>query len=118
MKYLLSLCLVLLIIALGLNQTILDPLDYTGQWYSAKDQSLYLFENGLIHCRRHSIPVSGSDTISGAYSFSRHSILLFARGVEGLETEKELYLVQKGDSSLLCENQDGTGEIYFIRYEQ
>lgn len=117
MKYLLPLCLVLLIIALGLNQPLLDPLDYTGQWYSAADQSVYLFENGLIHCQRHTIPVSHSDTISGAYSFSRHSILLFAQGIEGLETEKELYPVHKNEGSFLCENKDGTGEIYFIRYK-
>ncbi len=118
MKYLLPLCLLLLILAVGLSQPLLDPLDYTGQWYSATDQSVYLFENGLIHCPRHTISISGTDTISGAYSFSRHSILLFAHGVAGLETEKELYLVQKGDSSFLCEHEDGTGEIYFIRHKK
>lgn len=118
MKYLLLLCLLLLVIGMGLNQTLMDPQDYTGQWYCAKDQDVYLFENGLIYCPRHSIPISDTDTISGAYTFGRHSILVFAHGVEGLETEKELYPVHKDEGSFLCENKDGTGAVYFIRYEK
>ena len=118
MKYILALCLVFLIIFLGLNQTVIDPQDFTGEWYSAKDQTVYRFENGLIHCHKHTIAISSADTISGAYSFSKKSIFLFAKGIDGLEAEKELFLVHKDEGSFLCEDKNGDGEIYFIRYEK
>ena len=118
MKHILALCFVLLIIILALNQTIIDPQDFTGQWYSTKDQTVYLFQNGLIHCPKHPIAISRSDTISGAYSFSNNSIFLFAKGIDGLKTEKELYLIHRDEGSFLCENDDGDGEIYFIRYKK
>ena len=115
MKYALALSIVLLMIIIGLHQPVMDPQDYTGQWYSADDQSIYLFQNGLICSSRHAVPLSDTESISGAYSYCKNSILLFAEGIEGLETEKELYLVHNEDGSFLCENKDGTGEIYFIR---
>ena len=117
MKYALALSIVLLMIIIGLHQPVMDPQDYTGQWYSADDQSIYLFQNGLICSSRHAVPLSDTESISGAYSYCKNSILLFAEGIEGLETEKELYLVHNEDGSFLCENKDGTGEIYFIRHQ-
>lgn len=117
MKYALALSIVLLMIIIGLHQPVIDPQDYTGQWYSAEDQSIYLFQNGLICSSRHAVPLSDTKSISGAYSYCKNFILLFAEGIEGLETEKELYLVHNEDGSFLCENKDGTGEIYFIRHQ-
>lgn len=95
----------------GLCQTAVDPEDFTGQWYASSDQSIYTFREGIVFSGKF------PDSISGAYTFSRKSIFLFAKGVPGLEQEKQLYLLQKDDGSFLCENPDGTGEIYFIRYK-
>lgn len=106
----------LLIIMAGLCQTAIDPEDFTGKWYSSDDQSVYLFQEGLIYCQKNAVALSDTVSISGAYSFSRNSVLLFAEGVEGLEKEKELYLVSSGDGCFLCDNKDGSGRIYFIRY--
>lgn len=117
MKYALALSMALLMIIIGLNQPVIDPQDYTGQWYSAKNQSVYLFQNGLIYCSKHSIALTDTDSISGAYSYGKKSILLFADGIDGLKTEKEIYLVNNNDGSFLCEHKDGSGEIYFIRYQ-
>lgn len=114
----LSIILFLLILVAGLSQTAIDPDDFTGKWYSSEDQSIYLFQEGLIYCPKHAIALSDRDSISGAYSFCGSSVFLFANGIEGLETEKELYLVTNHDGCFLCENQDGSGTVYFIRYNK
>lgn len=107
---------ILCIIIAGLSQTATDPADFSGKWYSSADQSVYLFCEGLIHCDKNTVAISVSDTISGAYTCSKSSIFLFVVGMDGLEEEKELYLVHKDESSFLCEHEDGTGRMYFIRY--
>lgn len=118
MKRLAFFCILVscLVLATGLCQTALDPNDFSGQWYSSENQNLYVFQEGLIHCPKHAVEISADESISGAYSCSRTSIFLFAKGIQGLEKEKELYLVHNGKGSFLCENQDGTGKIYFARY--
>lgn len=108
--------LIFLVPALLLCRTALDPEDFSGQWYASTDQSAYLFQDGLIYSNKHQIPLSGDRSISGAYAYCRDSVVLFAEGVA--EQETRLYLVHSGDSSLLCENRDGTGKVYFIRYHQ
>jgi len=120
MKRLAGFCIiiVLCIILTGLCQTAIDPEEFTGQWFSAEDQRVYLFRDGLIVCSQNGVPVSEKEAISGAYSFSKKSIYLFAVGISGLETEKELYVVHKGEGSFLCENEDGSGKVYFIRYDE
>lgn len=110
--------ILLCILVAGLYQTALDPAEYTGIWYSSEDQSAYLFQDGLIYCEKHPVFVSDQDSISGFYTFCRDSVLLFARGISGLEREMELYLVYSDESSFLCENPDGTGRIYFIRHNK
>ena len=105
-------------LALGLCLTAVDPEDFTGQWYSAADQSVYLFRDGLVFCSRHAVPLSDTETISGAYTFGKDRIYLFASGIPGLEKERELYLVISGEEHCLCENPDGTGTVYFIRYQE
>ena len=107
----------LCILVAGLCQSAIDAEDFTGQWYSSVDQSVYLFQDGILYCSKHAVALSDSTSISGAYSFSRNSIFLFAEGIPGLETEKEIFLVHSGEGSLLCENEDGTGAVYFIRYK-
>ena len=99
-----------------LGQTAIDPGDYTGRWYSAGNQQIYHFEEGVIYCENHSVTLADDNAISGAYSFSRNKIALFALGVEGLESVKELFLVENKDESMLCEQEDGTGKIYFVRH--
>ena len=111
----LLLVILLLIIIAGLSRTALDPEVFRGEWYSADDQNVYLFQEGLIYCSRSSDALTDADSISGAYTYSRDSIFLFVEGVPGLETEQEIYLVQNHDGRFLCENKDGTGMIYFIQ---
>ena len=100
---------------LMLSRTALDPEDFAGQWYSSREQCIYDFRDGLIYCARYPICELDGEPLSGAYAFSGRSILLFVQGIEGLETEREVYLVETREESLLCENKDGTGQIYFIR---
>lgn len=107
--------LVLIILVADLSQTAMNPDNITGKWYSSNDQSIYHFQEGLIFCQKYTIPLSDSDSISGAYTFCSNSVFLFAKGIDGLETEKELYFVTNHDGSLLCENEDGSGTVYFIR---
>ncbi len=101
-----------------LGQPAVDPEDFTGEWYSASGQHIYLFQNGIIHCEQNSVALADGSTISGAYIFAGKSVALFARGVDGLETVKEIYLVEHKDELLLCENPDGTGTIYFVRHNK
>lgn len=117
MKRLAAFCILFftLMITVGLMQTAFDPNDYTGEWYSSEDQSLYLFQHGLIYCPKKAVPTSDSTFISGAYTQSKNAILLFAVGIKGLETERVVFLIQNDDVTFLCENADGTGQIFFIR---
>lgn len=106
------------ILLLGLclfSRTAIDPEDFTGEWYSPKDQTVYRFREGIIDCPKHSIPLSDEEYFSGAYAFSKDSILLFTVGEEGQAQLLELYLVEKGKESLLCDRKDGSGVIYFAR---
>lgn len=107
--------LLLLTVLYMLSQPALDPEDFSGEWYSSQEQCIYLFREGLIYCQKYPVPVSGSEHISGAYTFSGNSVFLFAEGIEGLQTPKELYLFESREESLLCENADGTGSIFFVR---
>ena len=112
----------ILILALSLIAVLcraaVDPEDFTGQWYASADQSVYLFHEGIVYCAKYPVMLSEEAAISGAYVFSRDTICLFARGVPGLERERVLYLVHGEESSFLCENRNGTGPVYFIRYAQ
>ena len=99
-----------------LGQTAIDPEDFTGEWYSASGQQIYRFQNGIIHSDQHSAVLPDGSSISGAYTFSGKSVALFAMGVEGLESVRDLYLIENKEESLLCERKDGTGKIYFVRH--
>lgn len=99
-----------------LGQTAVDPDNFNGEWYSASGQQIYRFQNGIIHCDQYSVALADGNSISGAYTFSGKSVALFALGVEGLESVKELYLVENKVESLLCERKDGTVKIYFVRH--
>ena len=99
----------------ALNRPAIDPADFTGDWYSSREQCIYHFQDGLIYCPKYPVMVSGADSISGAYVFSGKSIFFFAEGIEGLETEREVYLIETKEESLLCEKADGSGQIYFVR---
>ena len=118
MKQLVSISLIIFFIGIIIvfSQTAVNPEDFNGEWYSSIDQSVYLFQDGLISCSRHAVPISDVAYISGAYAYCKNSILVFAMGIDDLETEKVLYLVQRDGGSFLCEHKNGTGEIYFMRY--
>ena len=110
--------IILIILIAGLCQTALNPEDFSGIWYSANDQTVYRFQEGLIYSAKHAVQLSDSASISGAYTFCKESIFMFVTGIDGLETEREVYLVENGNGSFLCENDDGTGIVYFIRYNE
>ena len=109
-------CFGILLVFFG--RTAVDPEDFSGQWYASDTQNPYLFRDGLIYNARYAVPLSGSETVSGAYAYCKDSVLLFAEGIEGLETEKELYLIHKDDGSFLYEHKDGTGKLFFVRYHE
>ena len=113
-----SMLICLAVVLIFLSQTAIDPENFSGKWYSSADQNVYLFQEGLIYSQQHAIPYSDTDSISGAYAYCKDSVLVFAAGIEGLEKEKELYLVREGEGSFLCESRDGTGKVYFIRYTE
>lgn len=117
MKRVAILCVVLIIFVMIIcfSHTAMDPDVFTGQWYSSGDHSIYLFQEGMIYSAKHTIPLAENEYISGAYFCSSNSIYLFADGIVGLEEPKEAYLVQKGDTSIICENKNGSGQIYFAR---
>jgi len=85
---------------LFLSRTAVDPEDFTGQWYSSREQCIYEFRDGLIYCSKYPLCKLEEGALSGAYVFSGKSIFLFARGIEGLETEREVYLIEKPEESL------------------
>lgn len=107
--------ILLLAIFCVLSRTAVDPEDFTGDWYSSCEQCIYHFQDGLIYCPKYPILTSDGNSISGAYVFSGKSVFLFVNGIEGLETEREVFLVETAEESLLCENADGTGQIFFVR---
>ena len=117
-SFLICIVILIVLVSAGLSLTATDPDDFIGQWYSAADQSVYQFREGLIFCAKHTVPLSDAEVISGAYSFGKDSIFLFATGIPGLETERELFLIARGEECFLCENPDGTGTVYFIRYQE
>ena len=114
----LGIAVIIVIILAGLSQTAINPKDFSGQWYSWENQNLYMFQDGLIYCTKYPIEISGTESISGAYTYCKNSVVLFAAGIPGLEQEKELYLVQNGDVSCLSDQREGKGMVYFIRYIQ
>ena len=117
MKHLAATCflIILVLILLLFCQTALDPESFCGEWYSAEDQSGYLFQEGLVYRLKFGEEFSDTTPICGAYTYCRDSVFLFTEGVAGLEKETEIYLVRNRDGSFLCENKDGSGNIYFIR---
>lgn len=114
MKRLAAACLIIFLIGilLGLSQTAQDPADFSGIWYTLKDQSPYVFQKGLITGPK------STDPMVGAYWYCKDSVVLFVQDVEGLEKERELYLISDREVNLLCESSDGTGIVYFIRYRK
>ena len=105
----------ILFIIAGMSQTAWNPDSIRGAWYSSDDQQAYLFDEGLIFCDKYALDMN---SLCGAYSYCKHSVFLFVTGMDGLETEKEIYYIKNRDGSFLCENKDGSGKIYFIRYDE
>lgn len=96
-----------------LSRTAISYEDFTGTWYSCSSGEGYLFSQGIIVCQENAREEAWA--MDGAYSVSRDSLFLFARGVEGLETERVVYLIHRSEGDLLCEKHDGTGAVYFTR---
>lgn len=112
---LLGIAIIIVAAVAFLGQPAVDPEDFTGEWYSTSGQNIYRFQNGIIHCEKQSLIMEDGSTFSGAYIFSGKSVALFAIGVDGLETVKELYLIENQEEFLLCDQSDGAGTIYFVR---
>ena len=120
MRRLAAFCVFLIvsILAIGLFCVALDPNQYAGYWYSSNDQCVYLFQDGLIFSVNNAEAFLNEDSFEGAYTYSKDVVFLFVKDIEGLEREKNLYLHHSGDASFLCENKDGSGKIYFMRYNK
>lgn len=88
--------------AAALSCNIWDPSDFTGKWYYADDLSAYLFHNGIIISEKHHVPTSDDEIFSGAYTFSRDSILLFIVGSDGVEEVHELKMRTDAAGDQLC----------------
>ena len=101
----------ILLLLLGLFSTAWNPGNFTGNWYSAPDGTLYRFQEGLISREETGIP----EGVCGAYCFDRNSVAVFADGVPGLEEPAQLYLVRKNGGDRLCETKDGSGKTFFCR---
>ena len=101
----------ILLLLLGLFSTAWNPGNFTGNWYSAPDGTLYRFQEGLISREETGIPKG----MCGAYCFDRNSVAVFADGVPGLEEPARLYLVRKKGGDRLCEGKDGSGKTFFCR---
>lgn len=108
--------IIVIVSAVGLSRTAVNPECFAGVWYASDDQSIYLFQEGLIYIGRDGAASPEAGNICGAYAYSQKTLFLFVEGIEGLETERLLYLVRDGDSSCLCEQEDGSGRLYFVRY--
>ena len=106
---------VLVILAAGLCATAWNPESFTGDWYCAKSGERYSFREGLVSCDGQNLLDGTDEAMCGAYCFDRNSVMVFARGVEGLETPRQLYLVHGGSGDRLCEEKDGSGVTYFCR---
>lgn len=105
----------LLAAGLLLGRTAIPYETFTGEWYSSEEGIRYVFSQGIIMCEEFGIPLGENQTMSGAYCVSRDSMVLFARGVEGLETERDVYLVHGSRGDVLCEHPDGSGIVFFTR---
>ena len=111
----LGLLLIFLLAALGLCCCAVDPEDYSGEWYSAEDASMYSFRAGIVQGDDHSIPAADGTRFSGAYSFARNRIALFYVGPGGVEEVRELTLVRRWDGDRLCGTENGTMKTFFYR---
>ena len=107
--------LLLVILAAGLCATAWNPELFTGDWYSAGSGERFSFREGLVTCDGHNLLDGTDEAMCGAYCFDRNSVMVFARGVEGLDVPRRLYLVRSGSGDRLCEAKDGSGVTYFCR---
>jgi len=92
-----------------LSAPVRKPGDFTGTWYSVLEDSCYFFGEGMISC--------SDGEFRGAYVFDREKVLVFVSDIQGLELEKELYLIHRRDGDYLCDNPNGDGQVYFRRTE-
>lgn len=92
--------------------------DFEGEWYSAGEGELYLFEDGIIDCQTHFYMESDEGNMSGAYAYAADKLAIFVRGIDELANVEELYLVQSNDGEVLNEAADGSGYTYFYRNQE
>ena len=116
MKCWIALGIVFLILIGGgclLAQTAIDPVIFTGSWYSAEDGRLYRFHEGIITGPADS--QKAEDSFYGAYQFCGNRILLFTVDAAGQSKLKELYPAGDPKGEFLSETADGAGRIVFSR---
>ena len=72
--------ILLLFLIAGLGRTAIEPDQFTGQWYSADDQNIYLFQEGLVYCSEHGF----------LYLTAYHSaVLILSAGTQSLCLQQE-----------------------------
>ena len=92
-----------------LQQTAIDPGDFTGEWYRVEDGKRYCFQQGVIE------DPESPDSFGGAYVFSKNKVLLFTVDPGGESRISELYLAGEPKGEFLSESPDGRGRIVFSR---
>ena len=92
-----------------LQQTAIDPGDFTGEWYRAEDGKRYCFREGVIE------DPEEQAGFGGAYVFSRNKVLLFTVDPSGESRICELYPAGEPKGEFLSESPDGKGRIVFSR---
>ena len=84
--------------------------DYSGLWYSAGERQVYVFHDGLISKEGE---LENGEAFLGAYCPAEQKLLLFVLGIDGLEQERELYLIRQNGREALWDREGGT--IFFYR---
>lgn len=84
--------------------------DYSGLWYSAGGQQAYVFRDGLISKEGE---LEDGEAFLGAYCPADQKLLLFVLDIDGLEQERELYLIRQNGREALWDREDGI--VFFYR---
>ena len=87
--------------------------DYSGLWYSAGEQQAYVFQDGLISMEGEPHGAEDGESFRGAYCPADQKLLLFVLDIDGLEQERELYLIKQNGKEALWDREDGI--VFFYR---
>lgn len=98
-------CVVIIFIltAVMLSRNAIVPGRFTGTWYLSGNRDAYEFREGIIQ-------KSGSNSLDGAYAFTRDTITLFVTGQGEVRT---LYWISGAQGDILSADPKGTQAVFF-----